>query len=157
MTQLFTTIENAVRLGAMYETSNQAAGAFTEGFDELDQQPLDAAQSAALAAYYRDTFAADLSAATGEDVEGATFAPKGAAARYLQAEYVIPYDSWEEAILSDDAGDGSAWSAAHAKYHDYFRAMTQLQDFEDVLLIDTDGDVVYSAFKGVDLGTNLID
>ena len=70
---------------------------------------------------------------------------------------MIPYDTWEEAILTDDAGDGSAWSAAHAKYHDYFRAMTQLQDFEDVLMIDTQGNVVYSAFKGVDLGTNLLE
>jgi class 3 adenylate cyclase len=157
VTQLFATIENAVRLGAMNETSKQAAVAFAEGFAELDQQPVDAASSAALATYYRDTFAADLSAATGEDVDGATFAPKTNAARYLQAEYVIPYDTWEEAILTDDAGDGSAWSAAHAKYHAYFRAMTELQDFEDVLMIDTQGNVVYSAFKGVDLGTNLLE
>ena len=70
---------------------------------------------------------------------------------------MIPYDTWEEAILTDDAGDGSAWSAAHAKYHDYFRAMTQLQEFEDVLMIDTQGNVVYTAFKGVDLGTNLLE
>ena len=48
VTQLFATIENAVRLGAMNETSKQAAVAFTEGFAELDQQPLDAAASAAL-------------------------------------------------------------------------------------------------------------
>ena len=65
--------------------------------------------------------------------------------------------SWEDAIKTDDAGDGSAWSAAHAKYHDYFRSMTQLQDFEDVLMLDTKGNVVYSAYKGVDLGTNLFD
>ena len=35
--------------------------------------------------------------------------------------------------------------------------MTELQDFEDVLMLDTEGNVVYSAFKGVDLGTNLFD
>ena len=57
----------------------------------------------------------------------------------------------------DDAGDGSAWSAAHAKYHDYYRAMTELQRFEDVLMLDTQGNVVYTAFKGVDLGANLLD
>jgi hypothetical protein len=34
--------------------------------------------------------------------------------------------------------------------------MTELQDFEDVLMIDVDGDVVYTAFKGIDLGTNLL-
>jgi class 3 adenylate cyclase len=155
--QLFGTIENAVRLGAMNETSRQAAVAFADGFAELREQGTDAAAAAAVAAYYGDTFAAQLGAATGEEVDGSTFAPKDPAAQYLQYHYVIPYDSWEEAILSDDAGDGSAWSAAHAKYHDYFRAMTELNDFEDVLMIDAQGDVVYSAFKGVDLGTNLLD
>src|SRR5690606_38469186 len=55
----------------------------------------------------------------------------------------------------NDAGDGSTWSAAHAIYHNYLRTMADLFKFEDVLLIDTGGDVVYSAFKGVDLGANL--
>lgn len=154
--QLFSTIENAVRLGAMNESSRQAAVAFTEGFAELREAQLDAEASAALDAYYDDTFAAQLSEATGEPVDGSTFEPKDAAARYLQAHYVVPYDSWEDAIRAEDAGDGSAWSAAHARYHAYFRAMTQLQDFEDVLMIDTSGDVVYTAFKGIDLGTNLL-
>lgn len=155
--QLFDTIENAVRLGAMNETSRQAAIAFTAGFEALRAQEPDAAASDAVAAYYDDTFAAALSTATGQDVDGATFTPKDPAAEYLQYHYVIPYESWEQAILTDDAGDGSAWSAAHAEYHDYFRAMTELNDFEDVLMIDTRGDVVYTAFKGVDLGTNLLD
>lgn len=154
--QLFDTIENAVRLGAMNETSRQAAVAFTEGFAELREQPLESEASADLDAYYRDVFAVQLSEATGDPVDGKTFVPRDGAARYLQANYVIPYASWEEAIRTDDAGDGSAWSAAHAKYHEYFRAMTELQDFEDVLMIDVDGDVVYTAFKGIDLGTNLL-
>ena len=34
--QLFTTIENAVRLGALNETSKQAVRAFTAGFAELE-------------------------------------------------------------------------------------------------------------------------
>ncbi|MET0672449.1 MAG: adenylate/guanylate cyclase domain-containing protein [Microbacterium pygmaeum] len=157
VTQLFATIENAVRLGAMNDTSRQAIQDFTAGFDQLQGQEVDAAASAALSTYYTDSFAADLSEATGQDVDGAEFTPRDAAEQYLQFHYVIPFDTWEEAITVDDAGDGSAWSAAHAKYHEYFRAMTELQDFEDVLMIDTDGDVVYSAFKGVDLGTNLLE
>lgn len=157
VTELFATIENAVRLGAMNETSKQAAVAFTEGFAELQAQELDAAASAAVDGYYADTFAAQLSEATGKDVDGSTFTPKDAAAQYLQYHYVIPYETWEDAIKVDDAGDGSAWSAAHAQYHPYYRAMTELQAFEDVLMIDTAGNVVYTAYKGVDLGTNLID
>lgn len=155
--QLFAAIENSVRLGAMNETSRQAAVAFADGFAQLREEGMDAAAAAAVDDYYRDTFAAQLSVATGEQVDGSTFAPKDPAAQYLQYHYVIPYATWEEAILNDDAGDGSAWSAAHARYHDYFRAMTELNDFEDVLMIDAQGDVVYSAFKGVDLGTNLLE
>jgi class 3 adenylate cyclase len=157
VTQLFRSIENAVRLSAMNETSRQAARAFTAGFAELDQQETDAAASALVDEYYRDTFAADLAEATGESVDGSSFAPRGAAQTYLQHRYVIPYDDWEDAILTADAGDGSSWSQAHARYHPYYRAMTELQDFEDVLMLDTEGNVVYTAFKGVDLGTNLFE
>ena len=157
VTQLFRSIENAVRLSAMNETSRQAARAFTAGFAELDQEETDAAASALVDEYYRDTFAADLAEATGESVDGSSFAPRGAAQTYLQHHYVIPYDDWEDAILTTDAGDGSAWSQAHARYHPYYRAMTELQDFEDVLMLDTEGNVVYTAFKGVDLGTNLFE
>lgn len=157
VTQLFTTIENTVRLGALNNTAKAAARAFTDGFDELQGQEVGDAASDAVDDYYREVFAPQLSEATGEDVDGSTFAPRGAAERYLQYHYVTPFEDWEQAILSDGAGDGSAWTRAHRLYHPYFRAMTQLQDFEDVLMLDTEGNVVYTAFKGVDLGTNLFD
>ncbi|HEX5860130.1 MAG TPA: adenylate/guanylate cyclase domain-containing protein [Microbacterium sp.] len=155
--ELFTSIENSVRLGSLNATSVQAARAFSEGFQQLESSEPDAAASAELAAYYRDVFAPQLAEASGEEVDGDTFAPRSPAQAYLQEKYVIPFASWEEAIQVDDAGDGSAWSAAHAEYHEYYRAMTELQHFEDVLMIDTQGNVVYTAFKGVDLGTNLFD
>jgi class 3 adenylate cyclase len=155
VSELFTTIENTVKLGAKNETTKQAVRAFAAGFAELQKHPAPASQVAAVDAYYHDTFAPDLAKATGKDVDGATFAPRGPAEVYLQDRYVIPYKTWEDAIKTDDAGDGSAWSQAHAKYHDYFRSMTELQQFEDVLMLDTQGNVVYSAYKGVDLGTNL--
>src|SRR5687768_6169412 len=107
VSQLFRSIENSVRLSALNDTSKAAVRAFTEGFDELNAQETDAAASAAVDSYYRDTFAADLEEATGEDVDGSAFAPRGAAETYLQHHYVIPYDSWEDAIVTDDAGDGS--------------------------------------------------
>lgn len=157
VTQLFRSIENSVRLSALNDTSKAAVRAFTEGFAELNARQTDAAASVAVDSYYRDTFATALEAATGEQVDGSAFAPRDAAETYLQYHYVIPYDDWEAAIVADDAGDGSAWSAAHAKYHEYYRAMTQLQEYEDVLMLDTEGNVVYTAYKGVDLGTNLFD
>ncbi|WP_345801550.1 adenylate/guanylate cyclase domain-containing protein [Microbacterium sp. AZCO] len=154
--QLFDTIENAVALSAQNDTSKQAIVAFTDGFRALQTAQLPADATQAVDSYYDDRFAPVLSDATGVAVDGGAFVPKDPAAEYLQYHYVIPHGSWEDAITVDDAGDGSAWSAAHAKYHAYYRAMTELQKFEDVLMIDTQGDVVYTAFKGVDLGTNLV-
>ncbi|MGC5172926.1 adenylate/guanylate cyclase domain-containing protein [Microbacterium sp. DT81.1] len=155
--ELFTSIENSVRLGSLNATSIQAARAFSDGFRELQSAEPDAAASAELTEYYRDVFAPQLAEVSGEEVDGDAFVPQSPAQAYLQERYVIPYDTWEEAIQVDDAGDGSAWSAAHAQYHEYYRAMTELQRFEDVLMLDTEGNVIYTAFKGVDLGTNLFD
>ena len=56
----------------------------------------------------------------------------------------------------NDAGDASAWSAANAKYQDFFREIVTRFEFEDALLIDDRGNVVYSAYKDVDLGTNIL-
>lgn len=153
---LFHTIENTVLLGARDETTRQAVRDLTAAFAALENEPVDAATTAAIAAYYNDSFGPRLSEARGDNADGATFAPQSRAQQYLQAHYVIPYADWEAAIAVDDAGDGSAWSATHARVHEYYRAMTELQSFEDVLMIDAKGNVVYSAYKGVDLGTNLL-
>ena len=75
--------------------------------------------------------------------------------RYLQAYYTAPFSDWDEAIKFDDARDGSAWSAANARYNDFFREIVTRFEFEDALLFDTRGNVVYTAYKGVDLGTNV--
>jgi class 3 adenylate cyclase len=89
--------------------------------------------------------------------------PTSNAQRYLQANYTVPfgdYDKptadWDAAIKFDDARDGSPWSAANNRFNDFFREIVTRFDFEDALLLDTRGNVVYSAYKGVDLGTNVL-
>ena len=81
--------------------------------------------------------------------------PTSNAQRYLQAYYTAPFSDWDKAIKFDDARDGSAWSAANAQFNDFFREIVTRFEFEDALLLDTRGNVVYSAYKGVDLGTNI--
>ncbi len=49
------------------------------------------------------------------------------------------------------------WSAANARFQDFFRQIVTRFDFEDALLLDGRGNVVYSAYKDVDLGTNILD
>lgn len=82
--------------------------------------------------------------------------PQSNAQTYLQSIYTAPYDSETYSIEVDDAGDGSAWSAASRRHHDFFRDMVTRFGYDDVMLIDLDGTVVYTAYRGVDLGTNIL-
>lgn len=154
--RLFTTIENNVAVLARGESVFDALQAFSQGFDELADVELDNDQAAALDSYYAEVFGPALAEATGGPVDVASFVPGDAVTRYLQLYYTAPHTDFASAIAITDAGDGSAWSTAHAQHHDYFRAMTERLDYEDVLLLDADGVVVYSAFKGVDLGTDVL-
>ena len=155
LVSLFDSITDTLSLVAQGQSAKEAVQAFTAGFDELQQEELSEEQRAAIEEYFLVDFAGRLEEARGETVDTTPFIPSSPAESYLKLNYVVPYDDFAAAIANDDAGDGSAWSAAHAVYHDYFRTMADLFQFEDVLLIDTSGDIVYSAFKGVDLGANL--
>ncbi|CAN5200546.1 adenylate/guanylate cyclase domain-containing protein [soil metagenome] len=155
MRGLFDTIESTLLLNARGDSVREAVQAFSADFAELEGTELTQDQRAALGSYYTGTFAPALSEVTGDIVDATTLVPTDPAQAYLQVNYTAPAADFEDALATDDAGDGSAWSEAHAQYHDYFRRMTELFHYEDVLLLDTQGNVVYSAYKGIDLGTNL--
>ncbi|ARE41757.1 Methyl-accepting chemotaxis protein I (serine chemoreceptor protein) [Rhodovulum sp. P5] len=55
-----------------------------------------------------------------------------------------------------DAGDGSAYSAAHKRVHERFRKeLTQL-GYYDIFLFDTQGDLIYTVAKEDDFGQNAL-
>jgi class 3 adenylate cyclase len=135
-------------------TSIQAIQAFTAGFDELNAATISPAQQQSLVDYYTTEFA-PTKKAIGEDIDVDAVLPNTNAARYLQAYYTTPFSDWDKSVAFDDARDGSAWSAANARYNDFYREIVTRFEFEDALLLDTRGNVVYSAYKGVDLGTNV--
>ncbi len=56
----------------------------------------------------------------------------------------------------DFAPDGSAYSAAHGKYHPWMRQFLRARDYYDVFLFDTRGNLVYSVFKELDYATNVV-
>ncbi len=78
------------------------------------------------------------------------------ATEVLQEAYVAgnPHPAGERHRL-DDAGDGSRYSRAHARYHDWFRALVEQRGYYDVFLIDHAGNVVYTVFKEDDFATSL--
>ena len=93
---------------------------------------------------------------TGNRLSVDALLPTSNTQKYLQAYYTAPFTDRGKSIRLDDARDGSAWSAANARYNDFFREIVLRFEFEDALLLDTRGNVVYSAYKGVDLGTNIL-
>lgn len=157
ITALYDTIENNLRINARGQSVAEAMQRFSAGFAELEDTELTSQERARLEAYFTDQFGPRLSEANGEPADPSTFIPTGAAQSYLALHYTAPHETFADAIKVNDAGDGSAWSAAHAEHHDFFRRMTQIFHYEDVLLIDASGNIVYTAFKGVDLGSNLDD
>jgi class 3 adenylate cyclase len=157
-------LKNSLVVYSRGSTATQAIEAFTAGFDQLQTATIDPAQQQSLVDYYAKRFAKDEKAQTGDDVNVNALLPVSPAQRYLQSYYTVPfgdYDKptadWDAAIKFDDARDGSQWSAANARFNDYFREIVTRFEFEDALLLDTRGNVVYSAYKGVDLGTNVMD
>lgn len=77
-------------------------------------------------------------------------------AEYFQDAYINrnpnPEGSRDQLIKGED---GSRYSVAHEKYHPYLRDLTISKGYEDLLLIDTDGNVVYSVSKEMNFSTNV--
>lgn len=139
-------------------TSIDALDALDSAFQELDDATLTAEDEERLVDYYTDTFVPALDDNLGTTSSPEAFIPTEPAQRYLQAKYTAFFNGdFDLAIETDDVGDGSAWSAASGRYNGFFRELVTRGSYEDALLINADGTVVYSAYSGADLGTDLVD
>ncbi len=155
----FSQLESSIVIFSQGSSAANAIDAFTAGFDALNAPgapAIDPAQDQALTDYYRDVFAPTEDRKTGTRLDVPNLLPRSNAQRYLQVHYTIPFADRNQAAEVDNAGDDSAWSAANARFNPFFRALTKRFAFDDALLIDPDGNVVYTTYKGVDLGTNIL-
>lgn len=75
----------------------------------------------------------------------------------LRSAYVLnnPYPA-DERYLLKQARDGSAYTTLHGAHHDWIRGFLHQHGYYDIFLIAPDGDLVYTAFKEDDFGTNLL-
>lgn len=149
-------LRTAVVLNSANATAQDAMRDFTAGFNDLANARLTPRQSQQLESYYAKTFVPSLAANSDGEPNVDSYLPRNTAERYLQAHYTDRYTDFDKAIKLDDAGDRSSWSAAHAKYHGFFRTIVERYKLEDAMLVDPKGNVVYTAYKGVDLGTNIL-
>ncbi|MFO1243086.1 MAG: methyl-accepting chemotaxis protein [Rickettsiales bacterium] len=76
----------------------------------------------------------------------------------LQQLYVSgnPNPESEKQKLAD-ANDGSRYSEVHRKYHPAFLKFLSERGYYDVFLINSRGDIVYTAYKEPDFATNILE
>ncbi len=157
ITAYYRTIADGASIVTHGATALNASRDFAAAFETLQTTPLPADAKSEVSNYYASVFGPELSRRTGKQVDTTLFEPTSNAATYLQNAYTVPAQGdFDQALAMNTAGDPSAWSAANARYQPFFADLTTRFAFDDALIINTSGDVVYSAYKGTDLGTNLL-
>jgi class 3 adenylate cyclase len=152
----FSDLEDSLLVYTRGSTATDAIEAFAPAFDQLNDATISPGQWQSIVDYYNNQFENAGHEQTGNRLSVDALLPTSNTQKYLQAYYTAPFTDRGKSIRLDDARDGSAWSAANARYNDFFREIVLRFEFEDALLLDTRGNVVYSAYKGVDLGTNIL-
>ena len=151
---LFADLTNSLVVYSSGSTAVEAVQAFTAGFDELANATIDPGQQQSLVNFYNDKLIKPIQQATGDKLSLNAVLPDSNAQKYLQVHYTVP--SFGTSTTPDDPGDGSAWSAANARFNNYFREIATRFEYRDAMLLDTRGNLVYSVNKGAALGTNIL-
>lgn len=153
---LFADLTNSLVVYSSGFTAVEAVRAFSAGFDQLATATIDPAQQQAIVNYYENDLIKPTKRTTGDELDLDALLPSSNAQKYLQAHYTAPSTSNGDSMRLDDAGDGSAWSAANARFNVYFREIVTRFKYGDAVLLDTEGNIVYSVNKNADLGTNIL-
>ena len=151
--QVITMSENRMTIDAM----NLFADGFNQFDDELDLTPseLDII-GAEIASYYEDRFIERLIPNLLIEVSAAEYIPEDVTTQVLQFLYIVSNkNTFGLRYFQDNAGDGSSYSDAHEIYNPILRGYLTRFGYSDIILIDLDGNIVYSVFKDVDYGTSL--
>lgn len=154
---LFSDLSDSLVVYSHGTTALDAVHEFTAGFDQLANAPVDPGQQRALVDFYNERLIAPIERDTGTKLALDAVLPRNNSQKYLQAHYTVAASRSPNQMgaAPDDAGDGSAWSAANARFNDYFREIATRFEYRDALLLDTRGNVVYSVRKSASLGTNV--
>jgi class 3 adenylate cyclase len=150
-------VQNGVTLDSRNLSAQTLSREINAAWDELQTRELTPEQEAQLEAYYRDTFLPPLAENTGDTYSPTAFIPDSNAGRWAQYHFTAQSDDFDQKLNDNNGDDGTAYSAIADRYGDYLSRLVTQAGYEDVLLMNLDGDVVYSAYKGVDLGSNLND
>jgi class 3 adenylate cyclase len=153
---LFREVSNSMIVFSETYTVVGAVAAFGAGFDQLANATISPEQQQEIVSYYQNEMINPIKQLTGDNIDLNAVLPTSNAQKYLQAHYTTPHRPTTDAPPLVDAGDGSAWSAASAHYDFVLRDIVKRFDYRDALLLDLQGNIVFSVNKGPDLGTNIL-
>ena len=132
--------------------------AFDSAFAELNNIPVDEAESISVRDYYEKEFLPRLAKNISGEPAYETYRPNTTAAIHLQHRYIStsPHPVGKKGEL-EECGDGTSYDKVHKRYQKLFLSMIQRLGFYDLFLVDPEsGDVIYSVYKETDFGTNLL-
>ncbi|WP_407559430.1 adenylate/guanylate cyclase domain-containing protein [Mycobacterium paraintracellulare] len=135
---------------------NEATANLSTAFAQLANANITPAEEQTLVNYYENDMIKPIKRITGNAIDLKAVLPSSNAQKYLQAHYTAAPRPTADSPPAEDAGDGSAWSAANARFDFFLRGIVTRFDYRDALLLDMQGNVVYSVMKGPDLGTNIL-
>ena len=151
-------IGSTVSVIAADDETSEALTAFASAFAGLGVRSdlLDQGERQALELYYESTYWPAAQAAGLELPPSADLVPTDPVAQYLQFHYIVdnPNPEDERFELTTADGDASSYATAHDEHHTPLYE-TWGKRFGDLLLVDLEGNIVYSSAKRTDLGRNL--
>ena len=156
ITAFYNDLSNAATVLTHSNATVTAMKEFTGAFAELQKTPLPPGAKEAVDNYYTNVFEPALEKGTGEKVDGGLFRPTSNAQTYLQSLYTVPAKGdFSASVKILNPGDPSAWTKANERYQPFFSDFASRFPFDDAMLLDTDGNIVYSTLKQSDLGANV--
>jgi class 3 adenylate cyclase len=153
-------IEQTVILVARSDGTVDSVMEFSRAYRGLLDEPdlLDPGESAAVDQFYGSVVDA-IQAAGLEAPPAGELAPGTDAGRYLQYHYIVqnPFEARERRQMVTADLDDSEYGQVHAERHPRLAELSTQLGFGDLLLVDTEGNVVYSTDKRLEFATNAED
>lgn len=162
--QYFSQLDNQIALACKDARLKEAFDELTEAFGGIESDsyilpefPGLSSITLELEGFYTSEMSPLLAAKSGKNINPLELIPDGDKARILQFLYIANNNAtFGFKNKMQKAGDASAYSGAHQKYHAFFRELISGIGISDILLIDgINGDIVYTYQKNIDFGTNI--
>jgi class 3 adenylate cyclase len=132
-----------------------ALKALDTGYRQYESVELKPEQQQNLKQYYDKEFVPSIKNLIEGEPVIENLIPATNAGKNLQYHYLATNKNAKNRAVLEDARDGSNYSAAHARFHPPLSRLLSRAGYYDLFLISSEGNVVYTVQKEIDLGANL--